>query len=718
MTWHAVLTASAYVEQALTAASVVGLAVLLALAAFGRAAAADPVDRWEEWLTPAREAGLLLLLLAAAVLLRTVGITRPLTAPWYFPETTPAFVAEVLNKGTVWQRWLELLHTYQVNWPWESAVMFPVSVAFQVLFGPSLHLVPLVGAFFGVSAVLLAWTLGRVAHSKIFGLLFAAFMAVSPLQVVWSRLGGIQIAGESREPGTAGSLSVVRRRTPGEQPVRRARWRRRLGDPLHLLRCPRGDPARARRPARRPARGPQAGRANRGDARGLRPHARRDLRPCAPGEPEGHALASVPGLHRQPGRAEPTRLRDPECPGDMGRANQGLQVVLPHRSRRHRLRSTAAHVGHAVRRALPPARGSARPDRHAPCRVGLAPGVVVAGARGGRRRAGRAEPHGSATRARLRRRLVRARGHRARDDPPLATLSDSPEPRDGGGGGHLPRGARDLVVCHGARPERHPARGPEGDPIRRVGLGGREDVPALHPGRARVAGGHAQRRRRSRRHGSHPRGPGMPGRAPALWRPRRYGCGPTARFPGLLRHHGEPTSRFNGVILPGPAHGLRLLHRGATPQDRPDRGRLALRIPDAVGAVAGGPSGGGGRRAQRVRYAAQPDARHPRADAVVAFRRGGGRAARSWARRRGGPAPVSGAAPCLDDEGPVPSAAPGAGSGRRCRPARLARRDLGRGAIPGLDTRHRPSDGNLRRAGTRRRGSAARVVALRAIPPL
>src|SRR5262249_12395402 len=41
--------------------------------------------------------------------------------------------------------------------------------------------------------VLLAWAFGRVAVSSAFGIVFAALVAVSPLQIVWARLGGVHI---------------------------------------------------------------------------------------------------------------------------------------------------------------------------------------------------------------------------------------------------------------------------------------------------------------------------------------------------------------------------------------------------------------------------------------------------------------------------------------------------------------------------------------------
>ena len=150
-------------------------------------------ERWEASLTPARELGGLLVILLGALLARTLGWDRPLNLPYWFAQTTPLYVAELLKQGTFWQWWGDLFTVYQQTEPHLSAVMLPVAAGFQLLLGPSLHLPVLVGAFWGASAVLLGWALGRSAGSKLFGLFFAAFIAVSPLQLVWSRTGGITI---------------------------------------------------------------------------------------------------------------------------------------------------------------------------------------------------------------------------------------------------------------------------------------------------------------------------------------------------------------------------------------------------------------------------------------------------------------------------------------------------------------------------------------------
>src|SRR2546425_1277493 len=188
-TAHALLAASPRVAQALVTVFVVATGVLLARAR-RLPTAPDGAP-----LGGVRERVLLGLVLAGAVLTRVLWWHTGLTAPYWFSETTPLYVAKALGEGGLWAQWTPLLTKYQVAWTHESATVAPVAVLFQLAFGPSFHLPVLVGAFYGVAAVLLAWALGRAAHSSTFGLVFASLVAASPLQIVWSRHGGFYIAG-------------------------------------------------------------------------------------------------------------------------------------------------------------------------------------------------------------------------------------------------------------------------------------------------------------------------------------------------------------------------------------------------------------------------------------------------------------------------------------------------------------------------------------------
>lgn len=154
---------------------------------------AAPADGLEAALTPAREASCLALILLAALLTRTLGWDQPINAPHWFSQATPLYVAEALQHGHLWEQWLKLLQTFQLTRPHESAVMMPVATAFQIVLGPSIHLPVLVGAFWGVLSIFLAWLVGRTFCGHLFGLLFAAFLTASPLHLTWSRIGGIPI---------------------------------------------------------------------------------------------------------------------------------------------------------------------------------------------------------------------------------------------------------------------------------------------------------------------------------------------------------------------------------------------------------------------------------------------------------------------------------------------------------------------------------------------
>ncbi len=135
------------------------------------------------------------LIIMIAVITRTAGWDKAISAPFWFSETVPIYADMAIQKGNFWKQWSDLLRHTRVEWLHQSPIMMPVAIAFQLLLGPSIHLPLLAGAFWGVGSVGLAWLLGREAHSKVFALLFASFVAASPLQIVWSRIGGIHIGG-------------------------------------------------------------------------------------------------------------------------------------------------------------------------------------------------------------------------------------------------------------------------------------------------------------------------------------------------------------------------------------------------------------------------------------------------------------------------------------------------------------------------------------------
>ena len=189
MTAERVIELSPYLEK--------GFALLL-LAGAGGLVARRLAGRSPEWTDGASEGirgerALLLLVLLGALVTRTLWYADLGLPRWYYAETTVLLADRALEARHLGRQWLDLLGTTHLDWLHQSAVMMPVTVAFQALLGPSFQLPTLVGSFWGVLAVLLAWALGRAIRSPLFGLVFAGFVAASPLQITWARLGGLQI---------------------------------------------------------------------------------------------------------------------------------------------------------------------------------------------------------------------------------------------------------------------------------------------------------------------------------------------------------------------------------------------------------------------------------------------------------------------------------------------------------------------------------------------
>ncbi len=134
------------------------------------------------------------LILLFGILIRVLGWDSLLTPPFYAAEVTLLHLERILAQENFWSVWKSLFHLYQVSWEHDSAVALPVAMAFRLVFGPHPHLPVLIGAWWGALSIFFAWLLGRALHSRAFGLLFAAFLAVSPLQLAWSRIGGIYCA--------------------------------------------------------------------------------------------------------------------------------------------------------------------------------------------------------------------------------------------------------------------------------------------------------------------------------------------------------------------------------------------------------------------------------------------------------------------------------------------------------------------------------------------
>jgi len=136
----------------------------------------------------------LLAIAGVGIALRVLFLGSAQQARFYFSQSTVAAVPYLVEHGGIcaWIRKLSL-NTHVIS-SHQSPILLAVHWLFQRTLGASLELVGYVGAAWGTLAIVLAWLAGRATVSSTFGLVFAAFVAVSPLQITWARLGGLPVA--------------------------------------------------------------------------------------------------------------------------------------------------------------------------------------------------------------------------------------------------------------------------------------------------------------------------------------------------------------------------------------------------------------------------------------------------------------------------------------------------------------------------------------------
>jgi hypothetical protein len=137
---------------------------------------------------------LLAIVVTVALAVRVVGWDAAWTPAFWFAQVSTLFIDHWTRVGMLWSRWTDELGSMSVLGPHDAAMVLPVLVGLQSLVGPRFGLPVLSGAVFGTLSVVLAWALGRRMRSPAFGLVFAALLACSPLEVTWARLSGFIVA--------------------------------------------------------------------------------------------------------------------------------------------------------------------------------------------------------------------------------------------------------------------------------------------------------------------------------------------------------------------------------------------------------------------------------------------------------------------------------------------------------------------------------------------
>src|SRR5262245_64958936 len=182
------LVASATIERGLWVLCVLLGILLVARMLRRRTPAAGPLA-----IDTATERRAMLVVVVWVLVSRLVGYASAQQPRWYFAGVSILHIADLLRDPGAWRHWLDTFRNLQVIYEHESPIQAPVAAVVQLVLGPSIELPTIVGTVWAVLAVLVAWRLGRIVETPAYGVLFAALVAVAPLQIAWARLGGIYI---------------------------------------------------------------------------------------------------------------------------------------------------------------------------------------------------------------------------------------------------------------------------------------------------------------------------------------------------------------------------------------------------------------------------------------------------------------------------------------------------------------------------------------------
>ncbi len=138
----------------------------------------------------------LAIILFVAAILRFVGYDSLFTSPWWFSQIETYDLGQLSTRSDFWTHFWAGFSNFHHEFVSDSPPLMLAGSFFYSLLGATTAFPVIVGGIFGLAFILAAFALGRLTHpSSMFAFFFAATLAVSPLEVTWSRLSGVGYLG-------------------------------------------------------------------------------------------------------------------------------------------------------------------------------------------------------------------------------------------------------------------------------------------------------------------------------------------------------------------------------------------------------------------------------------------------------------------------------------------------------------------------------------------
>lgn len=194
----ALLAATDILDRCFTLLAALGAAwLLLDLAKDKLSGAPRPDVPWlQVGLSRRVELSCLAIILFFSAVYRLTGLSHPLT-PAFWDSLVNTLMVDKMMKGPGFLATFKPLITQyegHSHFIYRGALL-PIVTLLQRVLGPSLELQGYIGTVFSLSSIALAWVFGRLYRGPLFGVLFAAFLSTSLIQLVWSRVGGTYLGG-------------------------------------------------------------------------------------------------------------------------------------------------------------------------------------------------------------------------------------------------------------------------------------------------------------------------------------------------------------------------------------------------------------------------------------------------------------------------------------------------------------------------------------------